>query len=43
MMSPATYRRLYKPFHTRLFNRAKELADVKVQLHCCGGCGTVTG
>ncbi len=37
LMSPATYRRLYKPFHTKLFRRAKELADVKVQLHCCGG------
>jgi uroporphyrinogen decarboxylase len=28
---------LYKPYHKKLWNRAKELADVKVQLHCCGG------
>ncbi len=43
MMSPVTYRKLYKPFHTRLFNRAKELADVKVQLHCCGGVEPLLG
>jgi len=36
-MSCQTYRRLFKPFHTKLFRRAKELARVKVQLHCCGG------
>ena len=43
LMSPASYRKLYKPFHTRLFNRAKELADVKVQLHCCGGVEPLLG
>ncbi|MFH2041043.1 MAG: uroporphyrinogen decarboxylase family protein, partial [Acidobacteriota bacterium] len=32
-----TYRTFYKPFHRRLWNRAKELADVRVMLHCCGG------
>jgi len=37
LISPDTYRTLYKPFHKKLWNRAKELADVKVQLHCCGG------
>jgi len=37
LMSPDDYRRLYKPFHKMMWNRAKELADVKVQLHCCGG------
>ena len=37
MISPDTYRRLYKPFHARLWHRAKELADVKVLLHSCGG------
>ena len=37
LMSPEDYRRLYKPFHKKMWNRAKELADVKVQLHCCGG------
>lgn len=36
-MSPATYRRFFKPRHARMWNRAKELADVKVMLHCCGG------
>ena len=36
LISPDTYRELYKPFHRRLWQRAKELADVKVQLHCCG-------
>ncbi len=37
LISPDTYRTLYKPYHKKLWNRAKELADVKVQLHCCGG------
>jgi uroporphyrinogen decarboxylase len=37
LMSPAMYRRYYKPYHRKLWMRAKELADVKVQLHCCGG------
>jgi uroporphyrinogen decarboxylase len=37
LMSPDDYRILYKPFHKKLFHRAKELANVKVQLHCCGG------
>jgi uroporphyrinogen decarboxylase len=42
-MSPETYRRLYKPFHAKLFHRAKELAGVKVQLHCCGGVEPLLG
>ena len=37
LMSPDMYRRYYKPFHKKLWNRAKELADVKVHLHSCGG------
>jgi uroporphyrinogen decarboxylase len=37
LMSPDDYRKLYKPFHKMMWTRAKELADVKVQLHCCGG------
>jgi len=37
LISPEAYRELYKPFHRKLWGRAKELADVKVQLHCCGG------
>jgi len=36
-ISPAMYREFFKPRHARMFRRAKELADVKVQLHCCGG------
>lgn len=36
-MSPAMYVEFFKPRHARLWQRAKELADVKVMLHCCGG------
>jgi len=36
-ISPAMYRQLFKPHHARMWRRAKELADVKVMLHCCGG------
>ncbi len=37
MMSPAMYCQFFKPRHELLWSRAKELADVKVMLHCCGG------
>lgn len=37
LISPDMYRRYYKPFHKNLWTRARELADVKVMLHCCGG------
>jgi uroporphyrinogen decarboxylase len=37
MMSPRMYCDFFKPRHKLLWNRAKELADVKVMLHCCGG------
>ena len=37
MMSPAMYCEFFKPRHKMLWGRAKELADVKVMLHCCGG------
>ncbi len=37
MMSPSMYCEFFKPRHKLLWNRAKELADVKVMLHCCGG------
>jgi uroporphyrinogen decarboxylase len=37
LISPDAYRQLYKPYHRMLWTRAKELAGVKVQLHCCGG------
>jgi len=36
-MSPQMYRDLFKPYHAMMWRRAKELADVKVNLHCCGG------
>lgn len=36
-MSPEMYREFFKPRHGRMWKRAKELADVKVMLHCCGG------
>jgi uroporphyrinogen decarboxylase len=37
LIAPEAYRALYKPWHSRLWKRAKELADVKVMLHSCGG------
>ncbi len=37
LISPSMYREFFKPRHRVLWGRAKELADVKVQLHCCGG------
>lgn len=36
-ISPEMYRRIFKPRHSRMWRRAKELAPVKVMLHCCGG------
>jgi len=36
-MSPAMYREHFKPRHQQLWNAAKQQADVKVMLHCCGG------
>ena len=36
-MSPKMYREFFKPRHARMWKRAKELANVKVMLHCCGG------
>ncbi len=43
LISRQTYRQLFQPFHRALFHRAKELADVKVQLHCCGGVEPLLG
>ncbi|MHA1549104.1 MAG: uroporphyrinogen decarboxylase family protein, partial [Alphaproteobacteria bacterium] len=37
MMSPHMYETLFKPRHARMWGRAKEIANVKVMLHCCGG------
>jgi uroporphyrinogen decarboxylase len=36
-ISPAMYRELFKPHHAAMWKRAKQLANVKVMLHCCGG------
>jgi len=36
-ISPRMYEEFFKPRHARLWRRAKELAPVKVMLHCCGG------
>jgi len=36
-ISPQMYREVFKPRHAKMWHRAKELADVKVMLHCCGG------
>ena len=38
LMSPDMYRRYYKPWQSKLWKRAKELAShVNVHLHSCGG------
>ncbi len=36
-MSRAMYQEFFKPRHGKMWRRAKELANVKVMLHCCGG------
>ncbi len=43
MISPRMYCEFFKPRHKLLWNRAKELADVKVMLHCCGGIRELLG
>jgi len=42
-MSPAMYREFFKPRHAKMWQRAKELADVRVKLHCCGGVRPLLG
>jgi uroporphyrinogen decarboxylase len=37
LVSPQMYRRFLKPRHRTLWSRVKELADVRIMLHCCGG------
>jgi uroporphyrinogen decarboxylase len=38
LFSPEMYREFFKPRHTILWNRAKEICPgIKVGLHCCGG------
>jgi len=41
LISPEMYRLNYKPFHKQLWKRAKELAEVKVMLHCCGDVSSI--
>ena len=36
-ISPRMYREFFKPRHKLMWDRAKQLANVKVMLHCCGG------
>ncbi len=36
-ISPAMYVEFFQPRHAAMWRRAKELADVRVMLHCCGG------
>jgi uroporphyrinogen decarboxylase len=36
-VSPKMYREFFKPRHKLMWTRAKQLANVKVMLHCCGG------
>ena len=40
-MSPAMYHEFFFPRHRTLWQRAKQLAKVKVMLHCCGGVRTL--
>lgn len=35
-ISPAMYREFFKPRHAAMWARARQLAPVKVMLHCCG-------
>jgi uroporphyrinogen decarboxylase len=35
--SPDMYREFFMPRHRKMWQRARELADVRVMLHCCGG------
>jgi len=37
LLSPAMHREFLKPRQTILWQRARELADVKIMMHCCGG------
>jgi uroporphyrinogen decarboxylase len=37
LLSPRMYREFFQPRHRLMWRRAKQLAPVKVMLHCCGG------
>ncbi len=43
LVSPEMYRTFIKPYHAKLWRRAKELAPVKVNLHSCGGIEPLLG
>jgi len=36
-ISPDMYVEYFKPRHAKMWQRARELANVRVMLHCCGG------
>jgi uroporphyrinogen decarboxylase len=42
-ISPKMYREFFKPRHAAMWRRVKDLANVKVMLHCCGGVRTLLG
>jgi uroporphyrinogen decarboxylase len=37
LISPEMYREFFKPYHKSMWKKTKELSDVKINLHCCGG------
>ncbi|RPH92266.1 MAG: methyltransferase [Calditrichaeota bacterium] len=37
LISPQLYREYYQPFHKKMWRLVKELANVKILLHSCGG------
>ncbi len=37
LFAPKMYKEYYKPFHKKMWHRAKALANIKVKLHSCGG------
>jgi len=39
MISPRMYREFFKPRQKVMWDRVKELADVKILFHCCGSMG----
>lgn len=43
LIAPAMYREFYWPYQKRMWRRAKELADVKINLHSCGAIEPILG
>ena len=37
LISKRMFREYFKPFEARMWKRVKQSANVKIQLHCCGG------